>query len=80
MTKKEYCLMHQTVAYISELGGFEIKGVEYDIDDYIYAVSNAWYGTKSYHKLRIKYDNDGCPYVVCYGYRLYLSDAIRTNI
>lgn len=40
MTKKEYCLTHDRVAYYSGVGGIEIHGVE---GDYIYCTSSAWY-------------------------------------
>lgn len=29
MTKKEYCIAHESIAYYSGLNGLEIKGVEY---------------------------------------------------
>ena len=41
MNKREYCENRETVAYYSGLGGVEIKGIEYGIDDYIYCVSGA---------------------------------------
>lgn len=36
MTKKEYCMNHESIAYYSGLNGLEIKGIEHGIEDYIY--------------------------------------------
>ena len=81
MTKKEYCITHKSIAYYSGLNGFEIKGIEYGINDFIYAVSNCWNDRKNmkYHKLMVHYDNKGSDYIICRGYKIPLSDCIRMN-
>ena len=79
MTKKEYCTTHKSIAYYSGLNGFEIKGIEYGIEDFIYAISNSWYDRRNmkYHKLMVRYDRKSNPYVMCRGYKIPLSDCIR---
>ena len=79
MTKKQYCDTHQSVAYWSGANGFEIKGIEYGIDDYLYAISNCWngYNNLKYHKLKIHYDTKGNDFVICNGYKILLRDCIR---
>lgn len=34
MTKKEYCVNHESIAYYSGLNGLEIKGIEHGIEGY----------------------------------------------
>lgn len=48
MTKKEYCLSHDHIAYYSGAGGVEIHGIE---GDYIYCTSSTWCPPKKYHKV-----------------------------
>lgn len=76
MTKQEYCESHDSIAYYSALNGFEIKGFEYGINDYLYAVSNAWVGNKKYHKLKINYYGDGRTHVICRGVKVPLNECI----
>jgi hypothetical protein len=67
MTKKGYCENKKSIAYYSGLNGLEIKGIEYDIDDFIYCVSNCWHGGKKaekYHKCKIYYTNDNAYFFV----------------
>lgn len=78
MTKKEFCNC-PSIAYYSGFGGFEIKGIEYGINDVLYAVSGAWTALKSYHRLKIRYSSSGSPYVVLRGIRIHLDECIRMN-
>lgn len=75
MTKREICTTEKSIAYYSGFGGFEIKKIEYGIDDYLYGVSGAWCSKKSYHKLKI-YNGD---YVKLHGYKIPLNECIRMN-
>lgn len=75
MTKREICTTEKSIAYYSGFGGFEIKKVEYGIEDYIYAVSGAWCNKKSYHKLKIYSGN----YVKLHGYKIPLDECMRIN-
>lgn len=77
MTKKEYCLKNKPIAYYSGLNGIEICGIEYGINDYIYCISGAWSGKKSYHKLKINYNLNGDAYIILHGYRIPLNECIR---
>ena len=77
MTKKEYCMTHDSIGYYSGFGGFEIKGIEYGINDYMYAVSGAWTPKKRYHKLLIKYHNDGSAYVKFHDCKILLKECLR---
>lgn len=38
MNKRTYCESRESIAYYSGLNGLEIKGIEYDIDDFVYCV------------------------------------------
>lgn len=76
MNKKELCMRYRTVGYWSELGGVELKHIEYGINDYAYVVDNAWYGIPSYHIVKINYSNKG-SYIRLYDYRLYFDDCVR---
>lgn len=75
MTKREICTHKKSIAYYSGFGGFEIKQIEYGINDYLYAVSGAWCSKKSYHKLKI-YNGE---YVRLHGYKISLDECIRMN-
>lgn len=78
MTKKEYCTKNPVIAYYSGLNGIEFHGIEYDIEEYAYAVSGAWGGQrgKQYHRVKVKYDRFSEPFVVIRGYKIPLSDCI----
>ena len=77
MSKKEYCLQHPATAYYSGLGGVEIHGIEYGIEDYIYCCRGAWTSKKSYHKVKIYYSASGNAYIKIHGYRIPLNECIR---
>lgn len=79
MTKKEYCLKNPPVAYYSGFSRLEIHGIEFGADDFLYCVSGAW-GAKScqkYHRLKIKYDQNGGAFVRLHGYKVPLNECIR---
>lgn len=76
MTKKEICLQNESFAYYSGFGGLEFKKIEYGIEDYMYCVSGAWTSKKSYHKLKIYYNNDN-DYIKLNGIRVPLNECIR---
>lgn len=68
----------KTVAYWSCLGVVEIKEVVHGVEDYLYCVAGTCTEKhRSYHRLLVKYSNSRGPYVVLYGLRLFLQDAIR---
>ena len=77
MTKKEYCLKNKACAYYSGFSGLEIHGIEYGLEDYIYCTSGAWTCKKKYHKLKIKYAQNGDAFVRLHGYRIPLNECIR---
>lgn len=77
MTRNEI-MNAEPFAYISALGGIEMKHIDYGINDRIYCVSNAWHGTPAAHKVRVYYETE-VPYIVLYGQRFKLSDALRCN-
>lgn len=83
MTKKEYCTTNPATAYYSGFGGLEIHGIEYGIEDFIYCVSGAWYGgtaARKYHKLKIRYDQNGGAFVRLHGYKIPLNECIRMGV
>lgn len=67
MTKKDYCLQNQAVAG-HDYYRMYLHGIEYGIDDYAY-ISRFYKETLcgkskvSFHKVKIRYDVDGNPYV-----------------
>ena len=80
MTKKEYCLSHDSVAYYSGLNGLEIKGIEYGITDFVYCVSGCWYGGKAarrFHRCKIYYPITGSAFFRVHGYKIPLDECIR---
>ncbi len=76
-TKKQVCENNKSFAYYSGLNGLEFKHIEYGINDYIYCVSGAWSGKKSYHKLKVYTDNKGESYLKLHGYKIPLNECIR---
>lgn len=75
MNKKEIINM-PSIAYISALSGFEIKNIEYEIDDYVIGVSGAWCSKKSVHRVKIYTTTKGRNFIRVNGTRLYLDEAI----
>ena len=67
----------KTLAYVSALGGVEIKDIEYGIYDYLVYLSGAWTGHPAPHRTKIYYTRSGRAYTKCHGYRIYLDNAIR---
>lgn len=80
MSKKEYCLNNPATAYYSGVGGLEIHGIEYGLNDYLHCTAGAWIGKKSYHKLKITYPADGAPFVRLHGYKIPLDECIRMGV
>lgn len=78
MTAKDYCRTNPAVAYVSRNAGLEIHGIEYGVNDYVYAVSGAWAGTAAYrfHRVRIDYTARGRAYFRIRGSRVYLDECI----
>ncbi|RHC58320.1 hypothetical protein DW839_01840 [Enterocloster bolteae] len=79
MTAKEYCKVNPAIAYASRNAGLEIHGIEYGINDYVYAVSGAWAGAAahSYHRARIDYTAAGRAFFRIFGGRVYLDECIK---
>lgn len=80
MTAKKYCMNTETIAYYYGLNGLEIKGIEYGIEDYLYCVSGAWGGHKSYHRLKIYSTTKGDLFIRLYGHRVPLSECLRVGV
>lgn len=78
MTKKKI-IDSPTTAYLSALGGIEIKKIEYGIDDYVICVSGTMGNKKVPHRVKIRYNANGEPFFILYGRRYYLKDALKTN-
>lgn len=77
MTKREYCETHQAYAYYSGLNGLECHGIECGTDNYMYLVSGAWGGVKSFHRVKIRCTSSGNFFVIVRGYRCQLDEFIR---
>lgn len=78
MTAKDYCRTNPAVAYVSRNAGLEIHGIEYGVNDYVYAVSGAWAGTAAYrfYRVRIDYTARGRAYFRIRGSRVCLDECI----
>lgn len=76
MTKFEICENNPVIAYFSGFGGLEVRFIEYGTDDYLYIVSGALNGKRNYHRVKVRYSENG-SYVVLYGQRCKLSDFLR---
>lgn len=80
MNKREYCESHESAAYYSGLGGLEIKGIEYGIDDFVYSVSGAWGGKKAFHRCKIYYPIKGSAFFRIHGYKIPLDECIGMGV
>lgn len=80
MTKREYCESRESIAYYSGLNGLEIKGIEYGVNDFVYCVSGAWGGGKTFHRCKIQYTRSGAAFFRVYGYRVLLNECIRMGV
>lgn len=89
MSKREYCESRESVAYYSGLGGLEIKGIEYGINDFVYCVSGCWgsswcngKNTKRFHRCKIYYPANGkdSAFFRVHGYKIPLDECIRMGV
>lgn len=83
MNKRQYCESRESIAYYSGLNGLEIKGIEHDIDDYIYCVSGAWYGGKAarcFHRCKVQYTRKGAAFIRVHGYKIPLDECIGMGV
>lgn len=80
MTAKEYCMNKETIAHYYGLNGLEIKGIEYGIEDYVYCMSGALGGPKSYHRLKVYSTVRGDMFIRLYGRRVPLSECLRAGV
>lgn len=89
-SKKEYCESRESIAYYSGMGGLEIKGIEYGINDYVYCVTGCWDGSwtneknaKRFHRCKICYPANGKDsaffkvYREGHGYKIPLDECVR---
>lgn len=75
---KDYYLNNGSIAYYSSLNGIEI----YDInDDYVLCTSNAWNNRKylKWHQVKLYTNLNGDSYFIINGYRIPLSECLRTH-
>ena len=79
MKKREYCESHESIAYYSGFNGLEIKGIENDICDYVYCVTGAWRGKKSFHRCKLHYTakGDASPFFKVHGHIVPLYECIK---
>lgn len=80
MTKKEYCMNHESIAYYSGLNWLEIKGIEYGINDYVHCVSGAWGGGKGYHRCKVQYSRNGAAFFRVHGYKIAFDECIKMGV
>lgn len=83
MTKKEYCMNHESIAYYSGLNGLEIKGIEYGVNDFVYCVSGCWYGGKAarrFHRCKIYYPITGSAFFKVGGYKIPFDECVRMGV
>lgn len=83
MTKKEYCMDHESIAYYSGLNGLEIKGIEYGANDFVYCVSGCWHGGKAarrFHRCKIYYPITESAFFNVDGYKIPFDECIRMGV
>lgn len=78
MTKAEKKSIYdrRTIGYWSEMGGVEVKGFEYGIEDYCLCVVGSFTGNWTAHRLKIHYSGED-SYIVIRGRHLKFSECIR---
>ena len=64
-----------TVGYWSDMGGVEVKEIQYGLDDYALVVAGTMSSSPTSHKLKIYYNNTE-PYIRLHGRRLKFSDCM----
>lgn len=64
-----------TVGYWSDMGGVEVKEIQYGIDDYALVVAGTMSSTPTSHRLKIYYNSQE-PYIRLHGRRLKFSDCM----
>ena len=64
-----------TVGYWSDMGGVELKEIQYGIDDYALVVAGTMSSTPTSHRLKIYYNSQE-PYIRLHGRRLKFSDCM----
>lgn len=74
---KQKVIKMPVIAYWTDFGGIEVKGIEYGIEDYLTCVSLANTETPRVHYLKIKTTQGGRPYVIIYGHNLYLDQCLK---
>lgn len=79
MTNQEILAM-PSIAYWSGQNGLEIKGFEFGTKERLLCVSGAWNGKPKPHRLKIRYNDDGEPFVLLHGYEFLFSDCIRYRL
>lgn len=79
MKKREYCESHESIAYYNGFNGLEIKGIENDIRNYVYCVTGAWRGKKSFHRCKLHYTAKGnaSPFFKVYGHIVPLYECVK---
>lgn len=83
MTKKEYCMNHESIAYYSGLDGLEIKGIEYGVNDFVYCVSGCWYGREAarrFHRCKIYYPITESAFFRVGGYKIPFDECIGMGV
>lgn len=89
MNKRQYCESRESIAYYSGLGGLEIKGIEYGVNDFVYCVSGCWGGdwcngknAKRFHRCKIYYPVNGkdSAFFRVHGYKIPFDECIRMGV
>ena len=80
-TRKQIMDKLLTIADWSDLGGVEVKHIEFGPDDYIWCISGAWTGKVSCHRAKIYYPSttlkEPRPYIRIGSTKLYIDQFIR---
>lgn len=78
MTKREYCLNHDSIGYVafSMCTGISVHGIEYGINDYVYYQYERGENI-TFHKSTIRYTASGKPYFMFNGCRIHFDEIMR---
>lgn len=78
----KYCISHPPVAYYAACPfvGIYVHGIEYGIEDYVYASSEYADEKTFYHKVKLKQDVKGQTYFNIMGLRVNTDECLKINM
>lgn len=75
--EKEEAMKKLTIGIWTDLGGIEVKDIQYGIDDYLVCVTGATTSKPKVQRLKVYSTATGRAYVITYNRKLYLDECLR---